>query len=58
MEGQIMDKTYSKNYSKVKNFYDKGLWDDARVRNAVTKPSPAPWITKEEYQEITGEAYE
>ena len=34
----------SKNYSKVKEYYDRGLWSKTRVRNAVGK-----WITEEEY---------
>ena len=49
---------HSKNYAKVKNYYDMGLWSKARVKNAVTNPASKPWITEEEYQEITGEAYE
>ena len=39
--------------SKVRDFYDSGLWTVAMVANAVTKN----WITAEEYLEITGEAY-
>lgn len=42
----------SKNYEKVKNYYNKGLWSKERVYNAVGK-----WITADEYEEITGEAY-
>ena len=42
----------SKNFEKVKRYYEKGLWSKARVHNAVGK-----WITEEEYQQITGEAY-
>ena len=34
----------SKNFEKVKRFYDNGIWNEARVYNAVGK-----WITKEEY---------
>ena len=45
--------THSKNFEKVKNYYDKGLWDKNRVHNAVGK-----WITAEEYEEITREPYE
>jgi len=41
----------SKNYSKVKKYYDSGLWSLAMVRNAVGR-----WITPEEFMEITGEA--
>lgn len=43
----------SKNFEKVKNYYDKGLWNKTRVYNAVGK-----WITAEEYELITGEPYE
>lgn len=50
--------THGKNFAKVKNYYDQGLWSKARVRNAATNPKSNPWITAEEYEEITGEAYE
>ena len=49
--------THSKNFEKVKNYYDQGLWSKARVRNAVTNPKSNPWITAEEYEEITGGPY-
>ena len=49
--------THSKNYEKVKGFYEKGLWSRQRVRNAVENPASNPWITPEEYEEITGEKY-
>ena len=42
----------SKNYEKVKNYYDKGLWNENRVYHAVGK-----WITPEEYEQITGKIY-
>lgn len=42
----------SKNYEKVKGYYNKGLWSIERVHSAVGK-----WITKEEYSEITGQEY-
>ena len=42
----------SKNYNKVKEYYDRRYWSKARVQNAVGK-----WITEEEYKEITGEKY-
>ena len=45
--------THSKNFQKVKNYYDNDLWSKDRVHNAVGK-----WITPEEYEEITGETYE
>ena len=43
----------SKNFNKVKGYYDDGLWSIDRVRAAVGK-----WITSDEYYEITGEKYE
>lgn len=49
--------THSKNYYKVKGYYDSGLWNKNRVYNAVTNPKSNPWITAEEYEEITGEPY-
>ena len=42
----------SKNFNKVKEYYDRGLWSKTRVKNAVGN-----WITQEEYKEITGEEY-
>lgn len=44
----------SAKYSKVKKYYDAGLWSLKQVGNAVVKG----WITEEEYLEITGEDYE
>lgn len=49
--------THSKNYEKVKKFYDRGLWTLEMVKNAVTNPASNPWITAAEYEEITGEPY-
>lgn len=43
----------SKNYAKVKKFYDRVLWSEARVKNAVRMK----WITPAEYELITGEKY-
>lgn len=42
----------SKNFEKVKTYYNNGIWSKARVYNAVGK-----WITNKEYKEITGEDY-
>lgn len=44
----------SKNYQKVKDYYDNGNgpWSKTMVKNAVGR-----WITEEEYKMITGEAY-
>lgn len=44
----------SAKFEKVKGYYGKGLWNKVMVRNAVVKN----WITAEEYELITGEAYE
>ena len=44
---------HSPKYEKVKGYYDRGLWNEEMVRNAVVKG----WITKEEYREIVGEEY-
>ena len=43
---------YSKNFQKVKEFYDRKLWNIDRVSSAVGK-----WITEAEYEEITGFTY-
>lgn len=43
----------SKYFDIVKNFYDKGLWKEDRVRDAVIKG----WITADEYEIITGTIY-
>ena len=40
-------------YEKVKGYYDSGLWDEIRVRNAVIKG----WITETEFEEITNKPY-
>lgn len=45
---------HSPKYEKVKKYYDDGLWNKTKVKNAVTKG----WITPEEYFLITGEPYE
>lgn len=42
----------SKNFNKVKGFYNAGLWTIGMVRNAVGK-----WITAEEFAEITRQTY-
>lgn len=39
----------SKNYNKVKQYYDYGLWSLEKVQSAIGK-----WITQKEYEEITG----
>ena len=38
---------------RVREYYDLGLWDEVRVRNAVEKGA----ITAEEYKVITGKVY-
>ena len=42
----------SKNFEKVKGFYEAGLWNLSMAHNAVTR-----WITAEEFMEITGQVY-
>ncbi len=42
----------SKNFEKVKYYYDHGLWSIEKVHKAVGR-----WITEDEYKEITGEDY-
>ena len=48
----------SKNFEKVKNYYDSGKWSKVMVANAVTHPVASPWITKAEFKEITGLDYD
>lgn len=43
----------SKNFEKVKRYYDNGFWNKLMVYNVVGK-----LITAEEYELITGEPYE
>ena len=44
---------HSKNFDKVKKFYDDGVWSESRVRDAVTRG----WITEAEFKEITGKDF-
>ena len=37
-------------FEKIKKYYDAGVWDEQRVREAVAKNV----ITAEEFKEITG----
>lgn len=48
---------HSKNFEKVKKYYDTGVWNKTKVKTMVTHPASAPWITANEYEEITGEKY-
>lgn len=48
----MMETAHSKNYEKVKHYYENGCWSIDRVYNAVGK-----WITEDEYNEITGFSY-
>ena len=41
---------HSRKFETVKAFYDRGLWSETMVRNAVDK-----WITAEECEEILGD---
>ena len=40
-------------FEKIKRFYEKGLWNDRMVKDAVKKGK----ITEKEYKEITGNDY-
>jgi hypothetical protein len=44
---------HSKKYDIVLKYYKSKMWNEARVRNVVSKG----WITKEEFTEITGQDY-
>ena len=44
----------SKNFEKIKGYYDQGLWTITMVRNVVGKKQG---ITAEEFTEITGKDY-
>lgn len=48
-----LDVQHSKDYQKIKSYYKDGLWSIERVRSAAGK-----WIMPEEYEEITGEAFD
>lgn len=43
----------SKDYEKIKKYYDAGLWNKARVKNMALKGI----ITKGEYEDITREEF-
>ena len=45
---------YSKNYHKIKEYYETGIWDINRVNMLVGKKLG---ITKDEYLLITGKSY-
>lgn len=48
------EKEHSKNFYKIKGYYDSGLWDQERVYNVVGhKNGIYDW----EYVEIVGENY-
>ena len=49
---------HSEKFEIVKYYYETRFWSKMRVRRAVTTPKSAPWITADEYKEITGEDYE
>ncbi len=44
---------HSDQFEKVKRYYNMGMWNIDRVRNAVLKR----WITESEFTEITGNPY-
>lgn len=44
---------HSKNFSKIKGWYDKGIYSKYNVKMCVVKGQ----ITPDEYAEITGDVY-
>ena len=44
----------SKNFEKIKRYYEEGLWSKQKLYNVVGKRTG---ITPEEYEIITGETY-
>lgn len=48
---------HSSHYTEIKFWYDNGNWTKAWVHDAVTHPTSSPYLTKDEYKEITGEIY-
>ena len=40
-------------YEKIKEYYERGLWSEQRVRQAVAKGA----ITSEQFREITGKDF-
>lgn len=49
----MSDSEHSKDFDKIKDWYNKGLWKIKHVRAAVGKK-----ITADEFKEITGKNYE
>lgn len=41
---------HSRNFEKIKGYFDNGFWSKKQVHDAAIKER----ITKEEYEEITG----
>lgn len=44
---------HSPRYQQVLDYWEQGLWNETRLRNAVLKK----WITEAEFTEITGIDY-
>lgn len=44
---------HSRKYEDLKMYYETGRWNKSLLKAAAKKQ----WITQEEYEEITGEAY-
>ncbi len=44
---------HSKNFEKVRKYFEENFWNENRIHLAVGR-----WITEEEYEEITGKAYQ
>ena len=49
---------HSPKFSKIKQNYDRGYWNKAKVAEAVKKPETNPWhIWDWEYEEIVKEPF-
>lgn len=48
----------SKKYKVVEKWYTSGCFNEETAKKMVHDAVEKDWITKEEYVEITGEAYE
>ena len=53
MAKKCMLTTIDNPFDPFEQFYNLGMWNEVRVRNAVKKN----WITEEEFKEITDKDY-
>ena len=48
-----MAATHSKYFAEIKEWFELGIWNEKRVKNAVAQN----YLTEAEYKEITGKTY-